>query len=116
MSDGSPFRAKIDALERELQSTQQTIGKKQTIPTGMIIAAVITPVVIFAGLYFAKPGIVMSSSASNDTEDDDGVEVLDAGDTAAAVRSKPKLILWTVVLTTVVYGGMYGYHRYQNQK
>jgi len=88
----SDFRDKVKQLEQELAKAQTSIATSSCI-SGTIILAVAAPIVSFLALYLIKPWFV----------DEDG---------GKSERSLKKVIMWTVVLTLITWGCIYGYSVY----
>jgi hypothetical protein len=87
------FREKVKQLESELAKAQTSCAASSSI-SGTIILAVAAPIVAFLALYIIKPSFV--------EEEDNG----------KTERSLKKVLMWTVAITLVAWGCIYGYSVY----
>ena len=90
------FRDKVRQLEQELQQATASINSESCMSMTMIISAVV-PVVVFLGLYLAAPSVGFLSEE----------------DTGEKKRSMKKVIMWTVGITLLAWGCIYGYNAYK---
>ena len=82
------YREKVQQLQGELRKAEGILGSEKCIPT-MAIAAAVAPVLIFLVLFFLSPSFVQRKEGSK------------------YVRCLKKVFMWTVILTLVIWGGMY---------
>lgn len=97
MSTPNAFRDRVKQLENEVQqllNSSNGTGSESSMSTIMMISCAV-PVVIFLGFYSFSPSIVM--------EEEDG----------KLVRSTKKLVLWTTLITAIIWGSIYGYNSYK---
>lgn len=91
----SDFRDKVRQLEAELTKAQNSINSESCI-SGTTILVTVSPIVIALALYLIRPWFV---------EEKDGDK---------SERSLKKTVMWTVILTLVTWGCIYGYSVYTN--
>lgn len=87
------FRDKVKQLEAELAKAQNSINSESCI-SGATILVTVSPIVIALALYLIRPWFV---------EEKDGDK---------SERSLKKTVMWTVILTLVTWGCIYGYSAY----
>lgn len=90
------FRDRVRQLEQELQQATATLNSESCMSMTMMISAAV-PVVVFLGLYLAAPSVGFLS------EDEGGEQK----------RSMKKVLMWTTLITAVVWGCIYGYNAYK---
>jgi len=89
MSQAARLQRKIDDLSGLLKSRKEAISRKEKCIPTMLIAGVITPIVIWILLYFIQPRFVQSKEG------------------AKYVRSNTKVFYWTLLITVIIWVGMY---------
>lgn len=97
MSTNNAFRDRVRQLETEVQqllNAPNADGSTSSMSMTMI-AACAAPIVIFLGLYAFSPSIVM--------EEEDGKQV----------RSTKKVLMWSTLITAIIWGAIYGYNTYK---
>lgn len=97
MSTPNAFRERVKQLEGEMQKLQETLnsdGSSSSLSVTMMISCAV-PIVVFLGLYSFSPSIVM--------EEDNG----------KPVRSTKKVLMWSTLITILIWGGIYGYNSYK---
>jgi hypothetical protein len=87
------YRDKVRQLEAELKRVNMT-ADGETCMSKSILIAIAAPILIFIALYVVSPSFVNSKY--------DGKEE----------RSIFKVIMYTVLLSMLVWGGIYGYNLY----
>ncbi len=98
-SSGNPkLLEKIDILQKAI-GTECTTSK---INKYMITSLVVVPLVIFVILYLMSPSFVMTQEIVKETANPD-----------KSIRSSGKVFMWTIGLTLLVWGAIYGYCRYK---
>lgn len=91
MSKSESFKKKVEDIQAQLDKIgQKASSKEKCIPT-MMIAGVIAPLLIFIVLFFLKPSFVQKKNGKR------------------YERDNTKVFYWTVIVTAVVWLGMYMY-------
>jgi len=86
------FRERVNRLKMELNAAQRDASTEKCLPM-MLIAAALTPIATFLGLYFISPGFVQEESpAGNKTE-----------------RSTKKVFIWTLGISLICWALMYAW-------
>jgi amino acid transporter len=99
MSTPNAYRDKVKQLESELQqamSTVNTHNSESCLSMTMIIGCAV-PIIVFLGFYVASPSIV--------TEENE--------ETGKPERSLKKVLLWTTLITLIMWSCIYGYNAYK---
>lgn len=91
----STFRDKVQQLEQELARCNKTIESSGGL-SNIAIGSIVAPIVIFLALYFLSPGFVKVKTGKKD------------------VRSFKKVVVWTILISTIAWGSIYGYSQYSN--
>ena len=84
----------ISKLTQDIGDLSADIKKKETCFPTTIAIAIATPFVLWIILYFMKPSIVMKQDGDKQ------------------VRNTTKIFMWTIGLSILVWGGLYGYSKY----
>lgn len=88
MSETTSYRDKIARLRGELGKAEELLGSEKCIPT-ISIAAAAAPVLIFLMLFFLSPSFVQRKEGTKYT------------------RCLKRVFMWTVILSILVWTGMY---------
>jgi len=83
------LQAKIAELGRMVKQQASKLNEKERCIPVMLIAGIIVPIVIWLVLYFIQPEFVKVQEGSK------------------KVRSNTKVFYWTVIVTVIIWVGMY---------
>ena len=92
----SNYEEKIDQLQKKITDLSKKTEKGKCFSTMTICVAVVIPLFVWAILYFAQPSFVQTK---------DGIKY---------TRSNKKVLLWTTVLTLLIWTCIYAYTYYKN--
>jgi heme/copper-type cytochrome/quinol oxidase subunit 2 len=95
MSEKTSYREKIKQLEGELNKAQTALNTDSFLSPTVIIAIII-PIVIGLVLYFMSPKWVMTKDEK----------------TGKSTESYGKVALYTLIISAVLWGCLYGYTVY----
>ena len=87
-SKTSTYRDKVQQLQGELHKAQDVLGSEKCLPT-MAIAAAAAPLLLFLIIFFLSPSFVQRKEGSK------------------YIRCLKKVFMWTIILTLMVWAGMY---------
>lgn len=90
-TEGSDFSKKVAELQKHLSSTTDKISAQERCVPTILIAAIVTPFVVWALLHFLKPKFVQRKEGDK------------------YVRSHTRVFCWAVVITLFIWLCLYLY-------
>lgn len=85
----STLQKRIDELSRLIRQKKEAISRKERCLPTMLIAGVVAPIIVWLLLYFIQPRFVQTKEGSKYT------------------RSNTKVFYWTILVTVIIWVGMY---------
>ncbi len=95
-SRAAQLQSKVAELELLLDSCKSKTSVVGGCVPYLLVIAIAFPFFMWAVLYFGKPGFVQRKEGSK------------------MVRDGKKVFMWVVILTLVVWAGLYGYNLWRN--